>query len=211
VPSSTYPTIQAAVNDATCATINVAAGTYTELVTINRNVTIRGDGQDVTFVDGSGSGRVFEISQGTVTIKGVTIQHGNAGFGLGGGIANFGTLTVANSTLTANEAGVGGGIANFGTLTVMNSTLAGNTGLDGFGAGIANLGTLTVANSTITDNTAGVEGGGLFNRGTLTVQNSTVADNTAGVDGGGLFNEGTVTLTHVTFENNTPNDCTGCP
>jgi hypothetical protein len=187
VPSSTYPTIQAAVNDATCATINVAAGTYTELVTINRNVTIRGDGQDVTFVDGSGSGRVFEISQVTVTIKGVTIQHGNAGFGLGGGIANFGTLTV------------------------MNSTLAGNTGLDGFGAGIANLGTLTVANSTITDNTAGVEGGGLFNRGTLTVQNSTVADNTAGVDGGGLFNEGTVTLTHVTFENNTPNDCTGCP
>ena len=32
VPSSVYPTIQAAVNDVTCATINVAAGTYTENV-----------------------------------------------------------------------------------------------------------------------------------------------------------------------------------
>jgi hypothetical protein len=153
VPSSTYPTIQAAVNDATCATINVAAGTYTELVTINRNVTIRGDGQDVTFVDGSGSGRVFEISQVTVTIKGVTIQHGNAGFGLGGGIANFGTLTVANSTITDNTAGVEGG-------------------------GLFNRGTLTVQNSTVADNTAGVDGGGLFNEGTVTLTHVTFENNT---------------------------------
>src|SRR5206468_1323853 len=34
VPSSAYPAIQAAVNDATCATIPVAAGTYTEQLTI---------------------------------------------------------------------------------------------------------------------------------------------------------------------------------
>jgi nitrous oxidase accessory protein NosD len=154
VPSSAYPTIQAAVNDPTCATINVAAGTYVEHVTIGRDVTLRGDGQDVTVVDGSGSGQVFVISQGTVTITGVTIQHGNAGFDSGGGILNFGagTLTVANSTLTANTAGEGGGLFNGGTLTV--------------------------ANSTLTANAAG-EGGGLFNGGTLTVMNSTLAANAA--------------------------------
>src|SRR6266571_1450822 len=43
VPSSAYPTIQAAVDDATCVIINVAAGTYTEHVAIDHNVMIRGE------------------------------------------------------------------------------------------------------------------------------------------------------------------------
>src|SRR6267142_4761853 len=37
-----YSTIQAAVNDPGCTTINVAAGTYVENVTINRTVTLNG-------------------------------------------------------------------------------------------------------------------------------------------------------------------------
>jgi hypothetical protein len=41
VPGS-HPTIQSAVNDPTCATINVAAGTYNEQVQINRTLTLRG-------------------------------------------------------------------------------------------------------------------------------------------------------------------------
>ncbi len=190
VPSSTYPTIQAAVNDPTCAAINVAAGTYPEHITIGRDVTLRGDGQDSTIIDGGGSGTVVTITGGTVTITGVTIQHGDARVN-GGGLDNSreGTLTLQNSTLTANTASnFGGGLDNeFGTLTVTNSTLTANTA-SGFGGGLNNVfGTLTVTNSTVSDNSAGVDGGGLFNLG------------------------GTVTLTHVTFENNTPNDCTGCP
>jgi Pectinesterase len=175
VPSSTYPTIQAAVNDATCATINVAAGTYTEHVTIDRDVTLRGGGQESTIVDGSGSrGSVFTISSGTVTIQGVTIQHGFSA--VGGGISNEGTLTVLNSTLADNSAGTfgGGGILNEGTLTVLNSTFSDNSAHDG--GGIANFdGTLTVLNSTFSDNSAD-DGGGIANSGTLTVQNSTLAD-----------------------------------
>jgi hypothetical protein len=65
VPSSAYPHIQDAVNATTCATIDVAAGIYFEHVTIGRDVTLRGDGQDVTVVDGSDSGQVFVISQGS--------------------------------------------------------------------------------------------------------------------------------------------------
>src|SRR3989442_1751580 len=71
VPSSAYPTIQAAVDDATCVIINVAAGTYTEHVVINRDVMIRGEGQESTVVDGSSSGKVFTINSGTVTIRDV--------------------------------------------------------------------------------------------------------------------------------------------
>src|SRR6266852_6122067 len=76
VPSSSHPTVQAAVIDARCATVNVAAGTYTELVTINRSVMIRGDGQDSTVIDGSGAGPVFTINSGTVMIRAWRIRTG---------------------------------------------------------------------------------------------------------------------------------------
>jgi hypothetical protein len=57
VPSTAYPTIQAAVNDVTCATIHVAAGTYVELVTIACDVTLRGAGEDSTALDGGVAAR----------------------------------------------------------------------------------------------------------------------------------------------------------
>src|SRR5262249_43549521 len=154
VPNSAYPNIQAAVNDVTCDTINVAAGTYFENVVINRDVTIRGEGQESTIVDGGGNGGGFEIGSDTVTIKGMTIQHGN---GLGpsdGGILNHGTLAVQNSMIDSNFANSeGGGIANFDTLIVQNSTISNNTAFF-IGGGIANFGTLIVQNSTISNNTA---------------------------------------------------------
>lgn len=40
VPSGAYPTIQSAVNDPTCTTVNVAAGAYAENVIINNPVTL---------------------------------------------------------------------------------------------------------------------------------------------------------------------------
>ena len=42
VPSLGYPTIQAAVDDSTCDTINVAPGVYPENVTIARAVVLNG-------------------------------------------------------------------------------------------------------------------------------------------------------------------------
>jgi chitodextrinase len=54
---------------------------------------------------------------------------GNTAAGEGGGIANFGTTTVLNSTVTSNTAGTagGGGVQNTGTMTITFSTVAGNT------------------------------------------------------------------------------------
>jgi nitrous oxidase accessory protein NosD len=69
VPSTAYPTIQSAINDEPCDTINVAAGTYTENVVIRRSVTIRGADEATTIVDGGGNGTVFGIFAPAVTIK----------------------------------------------------------------------------------------------------------------------------------------------
>src|SRR5689334_10524681 len=88
---ATYTTIQAAVNDANCTTIDVAAGMYTENVTISRDVKIIGSTTGSTIVDGANVGSVFSIPAGTVTLERLTIQHGLAADG--GGIASQSTLT----------------------------------------------------------------------------------------------------------------------
>ena len=121
----------------------------------------------------------------------------------GGAIANDGTLSIQNSTLSGNSAGLdGGGVDNAGTLVIQNSTLSGNSaGLDG--GGVDNAGTLTVQNSTLSGNSASANGGGIFNSGgTLTVQNSTLSGNSAEV-GGGIFNSsGTLTVQNSTLSGN---------
>ncbi len=132
-----------------------------------------------------------------------------AGVASGGGIFNFGTLTVTNSGFSRNSAGVagGGGIENYdgGTLTVTNTTFSRNSGAGG--GGIFNSGTLTVANSTFSTNIGPAGGGGIFNRGALTVTNSTFSANVATslareIGGGGIENSGALTVTNSTFSGN---------
>ncbi|MGH7224886.1 MAG: choice-of-anchor Q domain-containing protein, partial [Gemmataceae bacterium] len=121
----------------------------------------------------------------------------------GGGIANQGTLTVSNSTLSGNSTnGGGGGIINGGTLTVSNSTFSGNSA--GFGGGIFSYaGTVTVSDSTLADNSSNSNGGGIANQGsTLTVSNTTLSGNSATNNGGGIENSGTMTVTNSTIADN---------
>lgn len=93
----------------------------------------------------------------------------------GGGIDSWGTLTLANTTVSDNQIGAASGL----------STLASDTE----GAGIRSwLAALTITNGVISDNQASgsapngrfVDGGGVFLLGgTLTVRNSSVTNNTA--------------------------------
>lgn len=66
-----------------------------------------------------------------MTIEGSTIRNNSAAGQGGGGIGNFGTLTVVNSTISANTdestSGGGGGIGNAGTMTVKNSIVGNST------------------------------------------------------------------------------------
>jgi hypothetical protein len=104
----------------------------------------------------------------------------------GGGIANSGTLTLTDSTLTTNFGGAdGGGIANSGTATLINATLADNRSR--FGGGIANIGggTVTLINATLTTNFVRMGGGGIYNAsGLATLQNTILALNTFSSTGG---------------------------
>ncbi len=74
-----YPTIQSAVDAAPVGgTIQVDAGTYDELVTVNKSLTLRGASGGLSIVDGRpiGSARssAFVITANDVTIDGFTVQ-----------------------------------------------------------------------------------------------------------------------------------------
>jgi len=68
-----------------------------------------------------------------MTINNSSVRDNYAGssdffpVGYGGGISNYGTLTITDSTIAGNGCGLsGGGIYNFGTLTITNSTVSNN-------------------------------------------------------------------------------------
>ncbi|MGI8855645.1 MAG: beta strand repeat-containing protein [Thermomicrobiales bacterium] len=197
-------------------TITLATGTGT--LTLTKQVTIDGTGRTVT-VDGgctlnggvctSGGVEVFQVNSGvTASLSNLTIQHGN---NIGGaGIANLGTLSVTNSTISDNNgtSGPGGGIFNGinSTLRVTNSTISRNSAVQGGGIGIDSGGTVAMTNSTLSGNTATSDGGGIFvNGGTVTVTNSTLSGNSAGGGGAGGIGRagGTITLTNTIVAANT--------
>jgi hypothetical protein len=158
-----YTTIAAAIAAASPGdTISIQDTVHSEAnITVDRDLTIQGQGAASTAVDGGFGGTVFLIDFGvTATVQDMTIRQGSDIFGFGGGIYNSGTLTISNSTLSGNSAMFGGGgIYNDNTVTISNSTLAGN-----YGGGIYNAGTLTVSDSTISGNFATESsGGGIYN------------------------------------------------
>ena len=196
---------------AVAGTITLTTG---ELL-INKDLTIGGPGAESLAISGNNASRVFRVTAGTVSISGVMIQNGNVATGQegGGGISNWGTLTlndvvVRNNTVNGTDSSdVGGGICNgfgsgVGTLTINNSTIEGNTADRGGGIFNAGSNTLFLTNSTVTLNTARV-GAGVTNYGTATLTNVTISGNTAANNGGGILNEAIATLTNVTITNNT--------
>ncbi len=224
-------TLRAAVQETNASssvaqTITLPAGTYTLSVggigegaaatgdlDVTSTLTIVGAGQSTTIIDGGALDRIFEvISGGNLSISGVTIRNGSVpstSTDFGGGIANRGTLTLTDSTVSGSSGGSGGGlyISSSATATVTGSTITGNTASFAVGGGILSFGAVTFQNSTISNNTAPT-GGGLywaFTSGVVAVTDSTISGNTATTRGGGLANQtdsAALTLTNSTISGN---------
>jgi hypothetical protein len=146
---------------ATAQTITLG-GAQLELRDTTGTETITGPTAGVT-VSGNNASRVFQVDVGvTASISGLTITSGKASNGDGGGIANWGNLTLRQCWVTSNTAvGDGGGLANFGSVVVTGSTFSYNAADNG--GAIANLvnhqvqklaPNLAVSDSTIVANIA---------------------------------------------------------
>ena len=150
-----FSSVQAAIDAASSgATITLCAGTYIGNVTIGKNLSLMGAGDagaGETRLTGTGLGRVVRIPTGvTVILQDLRISGG--GGPDGGGIANFNTLTLTDSTVELNVAtNNGGGIYNDGTATLNHSDVVLNSAA--FGGGIyKNAGTVTLTNSVVSGN-----------------------------------------------------------
>jgi cysteine-rich repeat protein len=125
----THATLQRALDDASCDPVFVAAGTYSENLTIAGNRTLRAVGAEAAIIDGQAKGSVVTIESGVVALENLTIRNGRAA--AGGGIANHGALTLRTVRVEANTATSttpkGGGIFSDGlSLALESSTIAGN-------------------------------------------------------------------------------------
>jgi len=216
-----FSSIQAAINSAVDGdTIDLAAETFTEAVTIDKSINLEGDGPENTIVQAAGepgiaTSRVITITSGiTVTIENITIQHGNAigdyPDSSGGGIYNSGTLTLNNIVATNNFAdGTGGGILSTGfgafstNLTINDSLVRENTAQNA--GGIYLEGWFTAANLIVQENQAtSGNGGGIYLDGRATIINSQIISNTADT-GGGIYNYYVLTLENCSVTDNSAN------
>ena len=78
--------------------------TLTAEIVIAADTTIDGSGQTVT-ISGNHAVRVFTVNSGvTLNLNELTIANGSVDAGYGGGIHNWGTLNVSNSTFSGNSA-----------------------------------------------------------------------------------------------------------
>jgi predicted outer membrane repeat protein len=184
-------------------TIVFASGLFGQTITltsgellIKQNITIVGRADRNLTLSGGNHSRVFYVAKTTknATLSGLTISNGSANGPTntdiqGGGIANDGTLTLSNTTLSSNTAiNNGGGISNDGTLTLSGCTLSNNSVPQGGyeGGGIANFGTLSVSGCILSNNSA-AEGAGIYSDRMMTVSGSTLSNNSATSGGGGIY------------------------
>ena len=144
---------------------------------------------------------------GTLTLANCVVS-GNAAASGGGGICNSSLLTLINSAVVGNTAKACGGLFNNGLTVLRNSTVSGNTAASGGGGGICSSGPLTLVSSTVSGNSADYSGG-IESSGTLMLTNSTVSGNTSEEGSGGIFNIGTATLESGTIVSNTVGGASG--
>lgn len=125
-----------------------------------------------------------------VDISDSTLSN-NVATGDGGAVQARGTLSIVRSTLAGNSAGFyGGAVGGFNyqrTITVQNSTISANVARRGGGVSFRNAGSANILDSTITANTATNDGGGIqanpqyfYSSERLNVQRSIVSGNEAG-------------------------------
>jgi hypothetical protein len=206
-----FCTVQAAINAATAGDrIEIAAGTYIEALTVDRNLTLAGAGISATegACDGqtnlTGNPAISVLAGVTATLTNVTIKDGIGTFG--GGIANAGVLSVTDSEVCKNAAFTqGGGIYTSGPLNLRHVQVydneQANTGAEGGGLFVQTGGVAIVRNSSFTSNRVS-RGGGIsvafgatlvLSRSTmkLNIADSTFAS-TLSSRGGGINNSGLV-------------------
>jgi len=139
-------------------------------------------------ISGNSGGGLFAVA--AATLNGVVISDNSAGNGLrvGGNFPTnvFNCLIANNMNFDSGGFG-GGGIYNFGSVNVVNTTVSGNStrgsggGIVSFNATLTALTNVTVTNNrSDSDNSGGEPAGGMVSSGSVVLKNTIVAGNFRG-------------------------------
>jgi hypothetical protein len=156
-----------------------------------RNEANCGDGGGIATINGSWEFRLSEV----------TVEANDAARGAGIFFNSTGgsIRSITDSLITYNDAySSGGGLSNYGDITLNRVTLSANSAF-GAGGGVDNMGTLKLTNVTISANVS-FFGGGLANHDSKSVilDHCTIANNIGHTAGMAFFGE---TLSQNTFHN----------
>lgn len=162
-------------------------------VTINLNghTLDRGLGDDKT--DGDGS---VLVNRGKLNLVNGTVTGGNTE-GEGGGILNWGNLTLDGVRVTKCSAADGGGVSNNGEMKLVNTEIVEN-GATSVGGGIRSFGKVTHEGAITVSNNHAVRGGGFAcycRDGVSLGSNVKIEGNHASENGGGIYVTGDASLT----------------
>lgn len=223
-----FSTIQAAINDNSCDTIIIDAGTYNENLDISRSVTLQSAGSSKPVIDGGDNGRVVTIDGSVmVTLNNLHVTNGDATGESPNARTGGGILVTGGATLHAIDLQVDNNIASTAAQTGFGGGIA-------IGGGAADVGTAYITDTLVTDNYAnrrsgdfdgGGQGGGIYVNGDayLSLYSSSINNNTAAfrgnsfAAGGGLFQNGDsiVELKQNSWDGNVArgadsDPCSGC-
>jgi CSLREA domain-containing protein len=142
-------------------------------------------------------------NRGSLAMSHFVVSNGHIFFGVGGGICNFGSLTLADGQVIGNSSVPdGGGIWSVGNLSLVAVTVTGNQA-EFNGGGIHSEGTLTITDSTISENLTTYVGGGISIRsGTADLTRARVLANKTLYQGAGIFNSGDMDIADSTISGN---------
>jgi predicted outer membrane repeat protein len=194
--------IQACINAASAGdTIVVAAGAYTESLTLGKPVSLTGVSAATTIVRALAGQRVLTVTgsavSSTVIISGLTFTGGNVASGsvcpdnCGGGILITDTAQplIQNVVISANRAYSGGGLYAFSPITLTNANLISNTATGNGGAiSMFSVGYVALIDGLFERNSSGSGGGGVYAAG-LIMSGTQFISNTAADTGGAVLSE----------------------
>jgi len=103
-----YPTIQEAINHANQGdTIYVYNGTYHENVLLNKTLSLVGENESTTIIDGSGIGNVVKVTSNNVNVTGFSLQNGRREWGFYGILLyNCTDNRIINNIVRNNQEGI---------------------------------------------------------------------------------------------------------
>ncbi len=171
-------------------------------LTISRNLTIEGKGDNV-IIDAQGNSGIFYTSGTGCTVTLINIKFINSRSPSINGdivraITNYGGVNVINCSFTgfSNYYGAGGAIANYGGMSVTNCNFIDNgvtTAYSSRGGAIYNIGSISVINCNFTKNSVN------------SISNSSTGGGNAYSYGGAIFNDngGRMNIIDCNFINNT--------